>query len=354
MRHLREVIALALVACSSSAPAPATPAVTSPTPPVDAAVATKLDPEVVAVELFDALGDASAHEAWIQAAPVQLEIGGASFEPTALAPIPVMVIEQHGSLARIALRLDGMRLGAYVPRAYVLSLLDREQVVGAFSGGGGFEPGGDPRDPVGATLRPGARVRRIARQDGWTQVRYVGAIEVTGWVPDDALVETRPEGERRGKQPGSGRPLHLAPGAVIRAKADWVGRELAVLARGGALLDTIKEIDTNWVEVRYADHDVRIHGFVARRLPPGRIHPGNTVEPSAVVPNAKPPDGTCLYAREGGEAIGWLTGAKEVQLEDAGRAGWWSVAIASEWNGIALFVRGRDRDDLETCKPSAP
>ncbi len=226
---------------------------------------------------------------WIVGGPAQLELGGTSLQIHDGAPLfEVALLEEQGNDVRVGIRLDHVRLALWMSRARLLAVLARDQRIDGDVAGGA--------DPIEIVLRAGAGVRRLAKKDGRTQIRYVGAVEVEGWVPDDVLAERGTAGRRAGRVYSGKKQLMVTPGAVIRAEPRWMGKQLALMNEG-YFLDTIKDIDEAWIEVSYEDSDVRIHGFVSKRDPPGRTHrrasPG--VQPSAVTPNATVADHTCLF-----------------------------------------------------------
>ena len=77
---------------------------------------------------------------------------------------------------RAAVRLEHARFSIWTDRARVLGVLARDFVMPALY---------RANDETHVVLREGAIVRRLAQKDKRTQVRYVGAIEVEGWVPDE-------------------------------------------------------------------------------------------------------------------------------------------------------------------------
>jgi hypothetical protein len=208
-----------------------------------------------------------------------------------------------------------------------------------------------PEDPE-PVLFAGARVKRIARRDGFTQIRYVGAIEIEGWIPDDAISDRGIASGYRGQIPTGMKTLTVLPGSIIRAKPEWNGAQLA-LAADGYFVDLVREVDANWLEVAYQDGDAGVHGFYQRYSPPGRTH-RDRVDPDAapvpIAPNARVASGSCLYARPGGDAIGYIVGDRDVML-DASTNGWWRLAIDTPWGPIELAVHGPTATELDTCAP---
>ncbi len=66
-----------------------------------------------------------------------------------------------------------------------------------------------------------------------------------------------------------------------------------------------------------------MHGYLSRQAPPGRVYRPQDPDvplPSST-PNTKVGSGTCLYARARGEAIGYIVGDREVELEIGATAG---------------------------------
>jgi hypothetical protein len=182
-------------------------------------------------------------------------------------------------------------------------------------------------------------------------VRFVGAVEVEGWVPDKLLGDGGPRRDPVGRFPSGRRTLMVTPGTVIRSEPRWAATALATMA-DGYFVDTVREVDAAWVEVAYADGDVSVHGYLSKQDPPGPVHRGKDPEipPPAAAPNAKVASGTCLYARARGEAIGYIVGDRDVELEDSGD-GWWSLVIDTPWGAVAFAARGPTRRDLVACAP---
>jgi hypothetical protein len=267
--------------------------------------------------------------------------------PGPAKPIEVSLIDHQGSRVRVAIRLEHARFALWTERARLFGVLQRDERVSAYPGRGGMP--GDKQ----VMLRHGAAVKRLAHKDGWTQIRYEGALEVSGWLPDVVLGDAAPAHDQIGRIPSGGRTLMVTPGAVIRAEPKWTARELAVMANG-YFLDNVKDVDAAWAEVVYQDGDLLITGYVSRRDPPGRIH-GKRVDPALapapITPNTKVASGTCLYARADGDSIGYLVGDQEVELVAGDRA-WWSLSIDTPWGPIAFAARGADATALQPCAPA--
>lgn len=277
----------------------------------------------------------------------QLELDGEVIEsPGTAKPIEVSIIDEHGGRVRVAIALEHARFSLWTERERLFFVMRRTQRVNA-RGAGAF---GDAH----ATLKAGARVKRLGKKDGWTHVRYFGDLEIEGWVPDATLGDSGPPHLGRGRFP-SGRQLMVMPGAVIHTEPKWEATELALVANG-YMLDTVKDLGEGWNEVSYDDGDVTVRGFVSTRLPPGRVHRPRTdpdATPVPITPNAKVPGGTCLYARVKGDPVGYIVGDREVALAE-GELGWFALTIDSPWGPIAFAARGPSRTDLQACAPTAP
>lgn len=330
-------IGICLAACGG-APMPAKPPPTARPPrPVPDADRPPIDP-IAALIPEDA-----AEVSWVVPGPIQLELGGTPIPSTgASRPLEVGPIDQQGNLERIAVRLEHARFSVWIDRNHLLSVLTRDQRI---------DPLGVPgTGEAQVVLRAGARVRRLAHRDRSTQVRYLGALQVEGWVPDTALADRGHPHDSTGRIPTGRKTLMVIPGAVIRTEPRWAAGELAIMA-GGYILDTLRELDDAWTEVSYEDGDVAIHGFVSRRDPPGRIHHWRDTDATAIVtPNATVAGGTCLYARPGGEPIGYIVGARPVDLDDLGND-WWTLTIDTPWGPLGFAARGPARTDLAACAP---
>lgn len=338
---MRILAVVGLVACGG-AQAPATRPSPAETP-----VHAKLraaEPPRAPIDPIAALSPApGADVSWLAPGQAQLELDGQAFDnPGGGKPIEVSIIDAHGSRLRVAVRLEHARFSLWTDRNRLFAVMRRDQRVS------------DPFGETFALVRAGARVKRLRHEGTRTEIRYFGALEVEGWVPDDALGDAGPPHEYRARFPSGHRTLMVTPGAVIRAKPEWAAAELAVMANG-YFLDTLKEMDEGWTEVSYDDGDLSVHGFVSKRLPPGQVHRPHTdpeVAPVPVTPNAKVASGTCLYARVKGDAVGYLVGDRDVDLAEA-ETGWFSLALDTPWGPIVFAARGPTRSDLMTCAPAS-
>ena len=332
--------------CTLVAACASTPRVNTPRQPV--APMKHLAPREP-VDVIAALGETGHAVSYIVPGAAQLELGGAlALAPDATEPLEVIPLEQRGDDVRIGVRLDHARFALWTRRAQMLAILARDERVETRPGRA-FAP--TTAEPIEARLRATALVRRLGHEGHWTRIRYLGTLEVNGWVPDDALADQTPSGKMPIGRIPTGRPaLSVFPGVVIRSEPQWSARELATMATG-YFVDEIKTVDDAWVEVGYEDGDVLVHGYVSRRDPPGRVHhPHEADPPPSIAPNATAPSGTCLYAREGGEQIGYLVGDHPVAL-DATQPGWFALAIDSPWGPITFAARGATEAELDACAP---
>lgn len=317
------------------------PIATAPT-----TVPRRHEPDRVPVDPIVALApDESGEVSWVIPSALRLELGGPAIGVAGAGrPLQVGAVDRQGTSLRVAVRLDHARFSVWIDRAHLLSVLKRDQRIHVRGGPG---VGSD----VEVVLRAGATVRRLGHRDGSTHVRYLGALQVEGWIPDAALAD-----HGRARDTGTGRiatgrkTMMVVPGAVIRAEPRWAATELAIMANG-YFLDTIRELDDAWTEVSYEDGDVAVHGFVSRRDPPGRVHRWHEVDGTpTVTPSATVASGTCLYARAGGDAIGYIVGNRPVDL-DEGERGWWTLTIDTPWGPLAFAASGPSRTELLSCAP---
>ncbi len=329
---MRVVAVVSLTACAAATPV-ARPA------PTRQVRATQVQP---AVDPLTALASDDALS-WLAAGPVQLELGASPLQPVTAEPIAVTVIEDRGSLVRVGIELQNARLAAWTDHARLLAIvrLDTRIDVGELAG---------TRAEV--DLKRGAHARRLAHKDGRTQIRYLGAVEIDGWVGDAALTDRGARRDPAGRYPTGRETLMVMPGAVIRSEPHWGAPTLAVIA-DGYFVDRIAELEDGWFEINYEDGEVRVHGFVSQRDPPGQVHRPQAPDVTTpnVTPNATIASGTCLYASEGGEPIGYIVGDASVALEARSR-GWFEVTIDSAWGPLALVARGTSETDLVACAPA--
>jgi hypothetical protein len=331
------IASIGLAACGGAVAPTASPSIF--------ARARASEPDRVPVDPIAALmPDENGELSWVIPGALHFELGGPTIGAAGTGrPIEVGAIDQQGNLQRVAVRLDHARFSVWIDRAHMLSVLRRDQriaVRGAHTIGSDIE----------VVLRTGATVRRLAHRERSTQIRYLGALQVEGWVPDAVLSDRGRARDGAGRISTGRKTMMVVPGAVIRAEPRWASSELAVMANG-YFLDAIKELDDAWTEVSYEDGDVAVHGFVSKRDPPGRVHRWQDADSAPpIVPNATAPSGTCLYSRANGDAIGYVVGNRPVDLE-SGERGWWTITIDSPWGPLAFAAQGPSKAELVACAP---
>lgn len=335
-----------LAACGGVAPTSTPTFPTSPPAAPKPAAPPAAVEEVAPIDPIAALAPAQA-ASYLVPGRVQIDLAATPIDgPGGNKPIEVSLLARQGSLVRVAVRLEHARFSVWTERAHVLGVLARDFQVPAIY---------RADDETQVVLREGAVVRRLAHDGKRTQIRYVGAVEVETWIPDDILVETRDAGRRLNhnmRTPSRLRPTHAFPGAVIRREPKWASDQLALVA-SAYMLTTLREIDQAWVVVAYADADVDVQGYLSRRDPPGRVHRQKDPEiaPAKIVATGKAASGTCLYARVKGEAVGYIVGDRDVMLDDLGN-GWWTLTIDSPWGPMPFAARGPTKADLVACAPA--
>lgn len=340
------LIALVLGACTGSVPPPQTPAKLSPV------VGKPAGHAHVVVDPIAALAEAPHGASWIVPGLARLELGGASIQaPPGAEELAVMMFDDQGAMVRVGVKLQHVAFAIWTERARLLGIVAHPQVVSS-------RPGGEyvpfAEEPIEAKLLPNARVRQLGHKDEWTQIRYLGALEIDGWIPDKAIVErTENTDPPSGRIPTGRQTLMVTPGAVIRSEPQWSARELAVMANG-YFVDTIKEIDDAWVEVGYEDGEISVHGYVSKHDPPGRVHKPHEAEvaPALVTPNATIASGTCLYAGDNDEPIGFVIGDRPAELEPGRSPGWFAVTLDTPWGPIVFAARGPSDTSLTACAPA--
>jgi len=331
------LLGLAIWTACSAPPAP-TPSRPAPIAAPRSAPPTTAEP--APVDPIAALEPATT-TAWLVPGRAQLELASSPIDaPGSERAYEVSIFARQGNLVRVALRLPHARFSVWTDRAQLLAVLAEAHRFGGVTG------------EVHATLRAGAAVRRLARKGASTHVRYVGALEVEGWMPTSKLAEQGPAREKRGRIPSGRRTLMLTPGAVIRAEPRWAGPPLALVANGH-FVDLVRPLDAAWSEIAYADGDLDVRGYVSKQLPPGRVHRPREGDapPLPVTPNAKVASGTCLYTKVKGEPIGYVVGDGDVALDAAG-PGWWSLALDTPWGPITFAAHGLTREALVACAPA--
>lgn len=343
---MRRFLIVVGIGCSGTA------TTTSPTTP---APTKSTAPPRVPIDPLAALAEHEHPWSWIVPGAAQLELGGTTVHaPSGASELAVEMLDEQATMVRVAVWAEhGLDFVVWTERARLLGIVKRDAYVATHPGGGDVFV--YDADPIAVVLHPHARVRQLGHKSGWTQVRYLGAIEVDGWLPDDVL-DTRTDNDlgSSGRIP-TGRPtLMVTPGTVIRTEPQWTARELAVTANG-YFLDEIKSIDDAWAEVGYEDGDVRVHGFLSRHDPPGRVHKPAEPDtaPDTIEANATIAVGTCLYSGERGEAIGFVVEDVPGELSAGRTQGWYDVAFDTVWGPLTFAVRGLTDHDLVACAPAS-
>lgn len=343
-------IVLALCACGGAATGTSTPK-----PPADARLKTTdpvVDTDKAPIDPIAVLAPVDDQPvSWLSPGSIQLDLGGGGIEsPGGNRPIEVVIADRQGTMVRAVVRLPHARFSLWSDRARLFGVLVRSERITTF-------PSQMPMDEMFVELHAGARVRRLGHRGKQTQVRFVGALQVEGWVPDDALADAGEGGDRGGRIPTGRRQVMVMSGSIIRAKPEWGMNELALVA-GGYLLDSVHEDLNGWIEVTYADGEVSVHGYTSKMQPPGRVHrlQDPDVPPPVITPNARVASGTCLYSKRNGDTIGYIvgdaTGAdRDVQLDDLGN-GWWTLAVDTPWGPIPFAAKGPSQTSMTACAPA--
>ncbi|MBA2542623.1 MAG: hypothetical protein H0V17_23470, partial [Deltaproteobacteria bacterium] len=243
--------------------------------------------------------------------------------------------------------LPHARFSLWSDRARLFGVLKRDLKIAT-------SPTANPTSQMFVMLRAGARVKRLARnpKTKQTQIRFVGGLEVEGWISDDDLADAGPGGARQGRMASGRKSAMMIPGAVIRSEPKWGSNKLAVVA-SAYLLDTVQELADGWIEVTYTDGDVSVHGYASKRQPPGAVHRPKDPDapPPVITPNAKVASGTCLYSKRNGDRVGYIVEERDVQLDDLG-SGWWTLAVDTPWGPIPFAAKGPDASALTPCAPA--
>lgn len=290
--------------------------------------------------------DAFATMSFMNLGRVQLEIGGPMIEsPGGTQPLRVMVIGRQGDQVRAAVDLPTARFSVWTTVNQFYALVQNEQRVK-------LETAGPVRAEAFALLHEGARVRRIARRADSTKIRYLGAMQVEGWVPDSALGLTAAARAPMGRLSHARRSQHVSPGTVIRGDTTWAATPVASVSQG-YLLDIVKEVGDGWWEVSYEDGEVEIHGFWSRVSAPTSVVVERAPDPPPplVTPNETIPSGTCLHSQIESDQVGYVVGDVEGELVAAAVPGWWSLALDTPWGPITFGVQGPSVQDLVACAP---
>jgi len=340
------VFLLAIAACGGAVAPP-----TAPASPTTKPAAVKADPAAPVLDPFVVFGaDPDAYPlSYVVPGHAALELDGPQLEaPAGQGDVAVTLLDEQSAMVRVAVRADGIAFALWTERPRLLGIVKYETRVSERIGGGWVG-----QDAPYAVLRSGALVRVLGRKGKWTQVRYYGALEIDGWIPDDALAWRTPERHKNiGRLPSGHQTLMVMPGTVIRTEPKWASDQLAIVALG-YIVDNLQQLDDAWSAIAYDDGDVRVRGYASRHDPPGQVHRPREPEqpPVPLVTNAKVPRGTCLYAAMHGEQIGFLLADHDAVLSSGRSAGWWEITLETPWGPIAFAAQGPTDQALATCGP---
>lgn len=316
-----------LVGCGAQPVKPNSPS----TPPSRAPMTKSAPLHRPPIDVIATLAKPLSLTATLEPGPAQLQVGGPSLDaPEGTPAIEVDVLEEHGNDVRVGVRLMTASFALWTSRAQLLVEL-REDVA--------LEEG--------VTLHAGARVHRLAHEGQRTKVRYVGAVEVEGWVADSVLVDRAPPHRTHAGPPAARKKLMVHPGVVIRSQPQWAAQQRAVVSHS-YFIDEVEELDAPWTDVVYEDSDVHVRGFLSLHDPPGRTHRKPEPEPiPPTPPTTTLPDHTCLYSA--GEPVGFLTGAQQVAVTTGPQLGWLTITLDTPWGPIDFEGKGVTESTLETC-----
>lgn len=301
----------------------------------------RASPSRALVDVVDALSQPRVEAGWIVPGPAQLVLGGVSLQAHDDKPREVDLLDERGNDVRVGVRLDHARFAVWTARARMLGVLAREQHIS------GSPNGETMRDGASIMLRAGTPVQRLSRKEGHTRIRYIGNVEVDGWVPDAALAERGTPGRTAGVRSAQRKPILISIGAPIRSERHVHARALAV-AHYSMFVDSLEILDDNWQRVAYSDNDVNVRGFVHKYAAPSITHQRREPEPGmSLTPNTTVAADTCLYAAE--EAVGFIVGDRPALVEPAPRIGWFTVTIDTPWGPVAFEAQGPTESSLAKC-----
>jgi hypothetical protein len=186
---------------------------------------------------------------------VQIDLGGTAIEgPGGTRPIQVSLIAQQGNQVRAAVRLEHARFSLWTI-AIGCSRCSRATSIQTITN----------RTTKRACCRVGAVVKRLARKDKRSQVRYNGALEIEAGFRRLLADEGPPRPDRAAR-------------ATLGCDRSTCFRRRFAASRGGrrnnsppgdrVLLDTIKEVDRAWAIVAYDDTDLSVRLRLARSTGP--------------------------------------------------------------------------------------
>jgi hypothetical protein len=335
---------IVLVACGAASTTPKTATTPSKNDVTRKGMTASKRESRLPLDPIETLTQSREQAAWIEPGPAQLVLGGTSLQAIDETPLAVDLLEERGSDVRIGVRLPHVRFAVWTARSRMHAVLVRDMVVNS----GPFAEA-YARGAPSAVLKAGAHVQVLARESGFAQVRYLGAVQVEGWLPDDALGDEGPADHKHGSRISSHqRTLLVTPGATIRRDARWSSLSLAI-ARHSMFFEQEGSVSKDgWGRAQYHDHDIWVHGYLSKRDPPSRYQPPPKAEPSvAITTNATVAADTCLYAS--GEPIGFVVDDRPALLESSPSVGWFDVILDTPWGPVAFEARGPTESTLEKC-----
>ncbi|MFT3696009.1 MAG: hypothetical protein QM831_22925 [Kofleriaceae bacterium] len=294
-------------------------------------------------------------QSFIVPGAASLELDGTPIQaPPAQPELQGVIVDEQTDSVRVAMHVDGLAYALWTERARLLGIVKHQGRITQRRG----ELYDRALDEPFAELNQGARVRMLKRDKEWEQVRYLGSLELDGWIRYDDLVDRSTDViVQHGRWPTGLPTITATPGTIIRTEPKWAGdqNQLGIMANG-YFLDHVKDIDDVWIEVVYEDSDIKVRGFVSKQDPPGHVHKPHEAEtpPAKIQPTGQIAANTCLYAKPNGEAIGFAMTSKDAELSSGRSPGWYTVTVDSPWGPLTFHAHGTSEHSLDTCGPSHP
>jgi len=268
----------------------------------------------------------------------------------------LVVVDQVLDRVRVISQQDRFRLLLWIDVDDVYTVLTERVTLEPDTGGGSRR--GTPDEHGAALLHPGLPVHVDGERDAMAHIRHRDeCVSLSGLVPRAALgsqfvpIET---GERQvNALVGAGTPVFDRPG----------GKQIARFLSDCEVTDTGAESDGHR-PILYATEWMELRGWVAAQS--GKAS-GNGSASSwgyglgqlglwGSRSRVRLTEGTCLYARRGGPAIGVVTEDAEAPLTPPVK-GWWQVPIETGWGDLTVWVaqeRARPEQDRREERPARP
>jgi hypothetical protein len=264
-----------------------------------------------------------------------------------------VVVDRVGSRVRVIAPQDHVRL---------LLWLDADDLYRVISEEVALSPSSDAARPApgagGVRLHPGSPVEVGGERGAMLRVLVRDrCVTASGWVPRSAVgslyVPLEVEGRPATGMAPAGTAIHDRPG----------GHVLATFTADCEVTETGPE-SGGQKPIRYATESIEVRGWMSttQGTATGPASGGQSVWGYGLSglglwgarSRLRLAEGTCLYARRGGPAIGLVTEDMDAP-ESPPVDGWWQVPLETSWGDLDVWVAAEPQpDSAADARPVAP